>query len=100
VTRSTALIYVRVSRLERDDRQRIRDSGDDAKLRALSPTTQVEQVKALPALHGLHVKVFEDLHRSGKTTCRCGLREREGVNRHVDRGGSRVLRHPCHARAV
>jgi len=27
VTRSTALIYVRVSRLERDDRQRIRDSG-------------------------------------------------------------------------
>lgn len=45
--RRTALVYVRVSRLDREDRQRQRDDGPDAKLRALSPTTQLEQVKML-----------------------------------------------------
>ena len=71
--RSCALIYVRVSRLDREDRLRQLESGPDAKLRALSPTTQVEQVKALPALRGMRVEVFEDLHRSGKNTQRPGL---------------------------
>jgi len=71
--RTTALIYVRVSRLERDDRERLREQGAAAQLRALSPTTQVDQVRALPALSGLTVEVFEDLHRSGKNTARPGL---------------------------
>jgi site-specific DNA recombinase len=73
MTRDVALVYVRVSRLERDDRQRIRDG--DAKLRALSPTTQIQQVKALPALKGKRIEVFEDLHRSGKNTKRPALEQ-------------------------
>jgi site-specific DNA recombinase len=71
--RTTALIYVRVSRLDRGDRERLREDGADAHLRALSPRTQIEQVKALPTLRGLKVEVFEDLHRSGKNTARPGL---------------------------
>lgn len=71
--RTAALIYVRVSRLDRGDRERIREDGADARLRALSPRTQIEQVRSMPALHGLKVEVFEDLHRSGKNTARPGL---------------------------
>jgi len=71
--KQTALIYVRVSRLDREDRARQREHGADAKLRALSPTTQLEQVKALAALRGMTFEVFEDLHRSGKNTKRPGL---------------------------
>ncbi len=71
--RSTALIYVRVSRLDRGDRDRIREDGADAQLRALSPRTQIEQVRAMPPLRGLKTEVFEDLHRSGKNTARPGL---------------------------
>lgn len=73
--RSTALVYVRVSRLDREDRERRRQEGDDAKLRALSPATQVAQCKALPAVRGMKVEVIEDLHRSGKTTKRPGLEQ-------------------------
>lgn len=62
-----------MSRLDRDDRERQREDGPDAKLRALSPTTQIEQCRALPALRGLTSEVFEDLHRSGKNTKRPGL---------------------------
>lgn len=75
MTRATALVYVRVSRLDRGDRERIREDGAGAKLRALSPTTQLEQVKALGALRGMAVEVFEDLHRSGKNTKRPGLEQ-------------------------
>ncbi|MDP9265084.1 MAG: hypothetical protein M3O91_03035 [Chloroflexota bacterium] len=35
--RNVALIYVRVSRLDREDRKKQLESGADAKLRALSP---------------------------------------------------------------
>jgi site-specific DNA recombinase len=76
LTRSSAdvaLVYVRVSRLERDDRQKQLELGSDAKLRALSPSTQIEQCRGLPALHGMKIEVFEDLHRSGKNTRRPGL---------------------------
>lgn len=82
-SRTTALVYIRVSRLDRDDRERLREDGDDAKLRALSPATQLAHVKTLPALRGLTVEVFEDLHRSGKTLKRPGLerlRERAQVD--------------------
>ncbi len=73
MTRNVALIYVRVSRLDREDRKKQLESGADARLRALSPTTQIEQTRAMPALRGLRVEVFEDLHRSGKNTQRPGL---------------------------
>lgn len=74
MTRNVALIYVRVSRLDRGDRERVREDGPElAQLRALSPRTQIEQVRALPALHSLTIEVFEDLHRSGKNTARPGL---------------------------
>ncbi len=72
MNRNVALVYVRVSRLDREDRIK-QQEGNGAKLRALSPTTQVEQCKVLPALNGLNVEVFEDLHRSGKDTKREGL---------------------------
>lgn len=72
MTRNVALIYVRVSRLDREDRDKARNGNGD-KLRALSPTTQIEQCKALPALQGMKVEVFEDLHKSGKNTKRPGL---------------------------
>ena len=83
MNRTTALVYVRVSRLERDDRERLKEQGPDAQLRDLSPRTQIAQVKALQALRGLKVEVFEDLHRSGKNAQRPGLtrlreRMREG----------------------
>ena len=71
MTRNVALIYVRVSRLDREDRKKDRAAGD--KLRALSPTTQIEQCKVLPALRDMRIEVFEDLHRSGKNTKRPGL---------------------------
>lgn len=73
MNRKTALVYIRVSRLDREDRDLLERNGSEAKLRALSPTTQLEQVKALPQLAGLEIEVFEDLHRSGKTTRRPGL---------------------------
>ena len=73
-SRTTALIYVRVSRLDRTDRQKIAEGKGD-ELRAMSPKTQMEQCKALPALHGLRSEVIEDLHRSGKNTNRPGLDE-------------------------
>jgi len=38
--RTTALIYVRVSRLDSDDRKRVKKDGAKAQLRALSPTTR------------------------------------------------------------
>jgi site-specific DNA recombinase len=63
--------YVRVSRLDREDRKKDRAAGD--KLRALSPTTQIEQCKVLPALRDMRIEVFEDLHRSGKNSRRPGL---------------------------
>lgn len=72
MSRNVALVYVRVSRLDRDDREKTREGNGD-KLRALSPATQIEQCKALSALQGMRVEVFEDLHRSGKNTKRPGL---------------------------
>lgn len=72
IGRSVALIYVRVSRLDREDRQKVAEGNGD-QLRALSPRTQIEQCKALPALRGLNVEVFENLHKSGKNTNRPGL---------------------------
>ena len=73
MTRNVALIYVRVSRLDRDDRKQQLEHGDDAKLRALSPATQIAQCKAMPPLQGMKVEVLEDLHRSGKNMKRPGL---------------------------
>jgi DNA invertase Pin-like site-specific DNA recombinase len=72
VNRNVALIYVRVSRLDREDRIKHQE-GNGAKLRALSPATQEEQCKGLPALRGLRTELFDDLHRSGKDTHREGL---------------------------
>jgi DNA invertase Pin-like site-specific DNA recombinase len=81
MTRNVALIYVRVSRLDTEDRKRHVVEGDGAKLRAISPATQIEQCRALPALRGMQVEVLEDLHRSGKNTKRPGLdRVRERIH--------------------
>ncbi len=57
VPRTAALVYVRVSRLDEEERAR-----------KLSPDTQREKALALPELVGLTVEVFEDLDISGKDT--------------------------------
>lgn len=58
MTRNTALIYVRVSRLDEDERAR-----------KVSPDMQREKALALPELAGMAVEVFDaDLNRSGKDT--------------------------------
>lgn len=74
--KNVALVYVRVSRLDAKDADR-----------KLSPRTQVEQCKALPALRGLDVEVFEDLDLSGATTARPGYQKMLGGQRR---------RHPDH----
>ena len=56
-TPNVALIYVRVSRLDEEERGR-----------KLSPDTQREKALALAELGGLTVEVFEDLDISGKDT--------------------------------
>ncbi len=61
IRRDTALIYVRVSKLDEGERGR-----------ALSPMTQEERCRDLPALRGLQVEVFSDLDYSGKDTRRPG----------------------------
>jgi site-specific DNA recombinase len=76
-TRNVALIYVRVSRLDAKDADR-----------ALSPRTQVEQCKALPALRGMSVEVIEDLDVSGKNTERRGYQE---MLARLDRGDVAVI---------
>jgi len=60
-TRSTGLVYTRVSKLDEKDRAR-----------ALSPEMQLEQCRELPALHGLKIEHYEDLDYSGKDTKRPG----------------------------
>ena len=55
--KNVALAYVRVSRLDEDERDR-----------KVSPTTQREKALALGELDGLTVETFEDLDRSGKDT--------------------------------
>jgi len=57
VERNVALIYVRVSRLD-----------DDERARKVSPATQLEKARALRELDGLDVQIFEDLDISGKAT--------------------------------
>ena len=59
MNRTTALIYTRVSKLDARDRGR-----------ALSPATQLQMCKELPALRGLAVEHFEDLDFSGGSTNR------------------------------
>lgn len=56
MTRSVALIYVRVSRLDEDERAR-----------KVSPDVQREKALALRDLAGLNVEQFEDLDISGKS---------------------------------
>src|SRR5258708_7639322 len=55
--RTVALVYVRVSRLDAEERDR-----------KLSPDMQREKAAALRELAGLEVQVFEDLDISGKDT--------------------------------
>ena len=62
MTRSTALIYVRVSRYT------AQDEGHK-----VSPETQVDKCSALPAVHGLRTELFQDLDYSGKNTKRPGF---------------------------
>lgn len=58
-TKTVALVYVRVSRLDEDERQV-----------KLSPGVQRERALALPELTGFTTEVFEDLDFSGKDTLR------------------------------
>ena len=57
VSRTVALIYSRVSKLD---------------ARAVSPEMQLERCKELPALRGLAIEHYEDLDISGKNTKRPG----------------------------
>ena len=63
MNRDVALVYVRVSRLDAEERER-----------KVSPDMQRERALALPALAGLRAETFEDLDRSGKDTNRPGYR--------------------------
>jgi site-specific DNA recombinase len=70
---TVAFVYVRVSKFEP------RDEG-----RKVSPQTQLEKCKALLALHGLAVEVFEDKDFSGKTTRRPAFQRMLGRARRGD----------------
>src|SRR5206468_4801818 len=59
---SVALVYVRVSKYTAQDEGR-----------KVSPQTQLEKCKALAALHGCAVEIFEDLDYSGKNMKRPGF---------------------------
>jgi type IV secretory pathway ATPase VirB11/archaellum biosynthesis ATPase/DNA invertase Pin-like site-specific DNA recombinase len=58
---NVALVYVRVSRLD-----------DDEKDRRVSPAMQKDRALALPDLAGMTVEIYEDLNLSGKNTNRPG----------------------------
>ena len=60
--KQVALVYVRVSKYTAQDEGR-----------KVSPETQLQKCKALPALEDCHVEVFEDLDYSGKNTKRPGF---------------------------
>ncbi|MDQ6719392.1 MAG: recombinase family protein [Candidatus Dormibacteraeota bacterium] len=60
--KKVALVYVRVSKYAAQDEGR-----------KVSPETQLEKCKALPALNDCQVEVFEDLDYSGKNTRRPGF---------------------------
>jgi len=55
--KNVALAYVRVSRIDEDERER-----------KLSPAMQRDMALALPELRGFAVETYEDLDRSGKDT--------------------------------
>jgi site-specific DNA recombinase len=55
MSNGVALVYVRVSKYDATDRGH-----------KVSPETQLDRCKALPALHGLPIEAFEDLDYSGK----------------------------------
>src|ERR1700736_1068847 len=60
--KQVALVYVRVSKYTAQDEGR-----------KVSPETQLQRCKALPALEDCQVEVFEDLDYSGKNTKRPGF---------------------------
>lgn len=57
MTRNAALIYIRVSRIDEEERER-----------KVSPAMQREKAKSLAELAGLELVEFQDLDISGKTT--------------------------------
>ena len=70
-SRSTALVYVRVSKYDENAHQ-------------ISPAAQLDRCKALPALAGLTVEAFQDLDLSGKSTKRPDFQRMLARMRHGD----------------